>query len=103
LDALAGGGDEVTDAAKSKRARSLASEFTQGKLPDNFSSSDTLLISRALESLDAPPPVRVRLPTDGCGLLMREELSARLRQWLDDLPVHSALVEIVGKGEGNAA
>jgi hypothetical protein len=100
LDALAGG-DE--DATKAKRARALAAEFTQGKLPDNFSSSDILLITRALKSLDAPPPVRVRLPTDGCGLLMREELSARLRQWLDDLPDHSALVEIVSKGEGNAA
>jgi len=103
LDALAGGGTEVTGAAKAKRARSLAAEFTEGKLPDSFSSSDVLLISRALKSLDAPPPVRVRLPTDGCGLLMREELSARLRQWLDDLPDHSALVEIVSKGEGNAA
>jgi len=29
--------------------------------------------------------------------------AARLRQWLDDLPDHSALVEIVSKGEGNAA
>jgi hypothetical protein len=50
-----------------------------------------------------PPPVRLRLPTSDYGLLTREELRARVNQWLDDLPSEPALVEVIEgeKSEGS--
>jgi hypothetical protein len=40
------------------------------------------------------------LPISDYGLLTRDELRARLNQWLDDLPNEPALVEVVER-DGN--
>lgn len=94
---------QITDAATTDRARALSDAFARGAVPERLSYGDVRLLERAIESIDAPSPVRVRLPTEGCGLLTREELSARLRQWLDDLPQHGAPVEIISEGDGHGA
>ncbi|HEX8475093.1 MAG TPA: DUF6079 family protein [Pyrinomonadaceae bacterium] len=91
------------DEAASNRALLLGETFAQGRLPTHFSGADVRLLERAIETMEVPPPVRVHPPTENCGLLTREELSARLRQWLDDLPNHSALVEIISESETDAA
>ncbi|MDT5061545.1 MAG: hypothetical protein QOH63_2004 [Acidobacteriota bacterium] len=92
LDALArkGGDDETAN-----RARSLSGAFAQGTGPEHFSTADVHLIESALERMTTPPPVRLRLPVSDYGLLTRDELRARLNQWLDDLPSEPALVEVV--------
>ncbi|MDT4955288.1 MAG: hypothetical protein QOJ02_3426 [Acidobacteriota bacterium] len=92
LDALArkGGDDETAN-----RARSLSGAFAQGTGPEHFSPMDVHLIESALERMTTPPPVRLRLPVSDYGLLTRDELRARLNQWLDDLPSEPALVEVV--------
>ena len=77
------------------RARALASTFAGGTLPSLFSPGDVRLITVALEETASPPPIRVRPPTENWGLLTRDELSARLQQWLDDLPHHTGFVEVV--------
>lgn len=98
LEALAARDDEKREVAT--RARILAHAFGQGTLPHRFSRMDVQLIERAASEMDSAPPVRVHPPTDGCGLLTRDELSARLTQWLDDLPADAALVELVAHGDG---
>lgn len=99
LAARAGTDDE----AASNRALLLAGTFAQGVVPLHFTHADVRLLERALETIEVPPPVRVHLPIEDCGLVTREELSARLRQWLDDLPNHTALVEIISESETDAA
>jgi hypothetical protein len=95
LDALARkGGDEET----ASRARSLSGAFAQGTGPAHFSPADVHLIESALERMTTPPPVRLHLPVGDYGLLTRDELRARLNQWLDDLPSEPALVEVVERG-----
>jgi hypothetical protein len=97
LDALArkGGEDEMAS-----RARSLSGAFAQGTGPAHFNPADVRLIESALERMTTPPPVRLRLPVSDYGLLTRDELRARLNQWLDDLPNEPALVEVVER-DGN--
>jgi hypothetical protein len=41
------------------------------------------------------PPVRVDLPFGGFGLLTRQELHERVKQWIEELPEHPALIEVV--------
>jgi hypothetical protein len=95
LDALARkDGDEET----ASRARSLSGAFAQGTGPARFSPADVHLIESALERMTTPPPVRLHLPVGDYGLLTRDELRARLNQWLDDLPSEPALVEVVERG-----
>ncbi|HYN85627.1 MAG TPA: DUF6079 family protein [Pyrinomonadaceae bacterium] len=96
LEALAARDDERRDVAT--RARLLAAAFGGGNPPARFSRADVRLIERAVASMETPPPVRVNPPTEGCGLLTREELSARLRQWLDDLPDHTSFFELAPTG-----
>jgi len=92
LDALARkDGDEET----MHRARALSGMFAQGIGPERFTPADVHLIENALERMTTPPPVRLHLPTSDYGLLTREELRARVNQWLDDLPSEPALVEVV--------
>jgi hypothetical protein len=92
LDALARkGGDDET----ASRARSLSGAFAQGAGPVHFGTADVHLIESALERMTTPPPVRLHLPVSDYGLLTRDELRARLNQWLDDLPSEPALVEVV--------
>jgi hypothetical protein len=91
LDALA---SDETRAEVVARARTLANSFARGENPPHLSSADVSLILRALERSPAPPPlVRVAPPTVA-GLVARDELASRVRQWLEELPPAPALVEI---------
>jgi hypothetical protein len=99
LDALARkSGDEES----ASHARALSAAFARGTGPVQFTHADVQLIEQALQRMATPPPVRVELPDD-YGLLTRDELRARLNQWLDDLPDQPALVEVVAKSQDNAA
>jgi hypothetical protein len=99
LDALA---RNEPEAVQSARARSLSGAFAQGRGPAHFSPADVRLIERALNRMSSPPPVRLSLPVSDYGLLTRDELRARLNQWLDDLPNEPAVVEFVGGHNGDA-
>lgn len=98
LDGLA---RKVGDDEMAIRARSLSGAFAQGTGPVTFSQSDITLIESALERMATPPPVRLHLPVSEYGLLTRDELRARLNQWLDDLPSEPALVEVVERDGEN--
>ncbi len=98
LDALA---RKDGDVEQSARARSLSGAFAQGNGPAQFTPADVRLVERALARMSAPPPVRLQLPVSDYGLLTRDELRARLNQWLDDLPNEPALVEFVGREDGD--
>jgi hypothetical protein len=77
------------------RARALSQVFSSGQLPDRFSHADVNLIERVVPNLASAAPVRVRPPVETFGLVTREDLRARLNQWLDELPDQPALVEAV--------
>lgn len=98
LDALA---RKDTDTETSSRARSLSGAFAQGGGPAQFSPADVELIESALARMTAPPPIRLHLPLSDYGLLTRDELRARLNQWLDDLPNEPAVVEVVDREDGD--
>jgi hypothetical protein len=100
LDALA---RKDTDTETSTRARSLSGAFAQGGGPAQFSTADVELIESALARMTAPPPVRLHLPLSDYGLLTRDELRARLNQWLDDLPNEPAVVEVVDREDGDGS
>jgi uncharacterized protein YukE len=100
LDAIARREDETELAS---RARSLSGAFARGTEHAHFTRADVQLIEQALQRMATPPPVRVRVPADEYGLLTRDELRARLNQWLDDLPDQPALVEVVSESEGDGA
>ena len=97
LDALA----RRDEATVGERARSLSGTFAQSAAPAHFSAADIDLIKDAIEHIETPPPVRLRLPGSDYGLLTRDELRARLNQWLDDLPSEPALVEVVDLENGD--
>ncbi|MCA1633147.1 MAG: hypothetical protein LC802_05355 [Acidobacteria bacterium] len=92
LDALA---RREEDADVARRARTLSTAFAQESAPEHFSRLDVRLIERALQRKAAPPPVRVTAPGGGDGLLTRDELRSRFKQWLDELPEQPVLIEIV--------
>jgi hypothetical protein len=100
LDAIARREEDTELAA---RARSLSGAFARGTEHTHFTRADVQLIEQALQRMATPPPVRVQLPLGEYGLLTRDELRARLNQWLDDLPDHPALVEVVGESDGDGA
>jgi hypothetical protein len=100
LDALA---RKDVDGETAIRARSLSGAFAQGVGPAQFSTADVQLIESALARMTAPPPVRLRLPVNDYGLLTRDELRARLNQWLDDLPNEPALVEVVEREDADGS
>lgn len=77
-----------------QRARELAAAFAVERVPSPLARADIELIERATEMLEVASPVRLKLPFDNYGLMTRDELIARLRQWLDDLPAQSLLVEV---------
>lgn len=82
-----------------ERAHSLSESFAAGRLPENFSQWDARLIEEALEVGAASTPVRVaRPPLEAYGLTTREDLRARLNQWLDELPDQPAMVEVTNEG-----
>ena len=76
------------------RAGGLAALFAQNRQPELFTPADVGLIARRLEQTPPPAPPRATLPRDLSGLLTRDELAARWRQWLDELPDGPALVEV---------
>lgn len=84
-----------TDGANAQRASALARSFAENKVPDRLTRSDVQFIERALQAAGTLPPVRTVMSADFYGLLTRDELVARLQQWLDDIPEQSALVEVV--------
>ncbi|MET0646472.1 MAG: DUF6079 family protein, partial [Pyrinomonadaceae bacterium] len=92
LDALARR-DAETETAK--RARNLSVGFAQDRMPERFTCQDVRLVERALRRMPAPPPVKVVAPNGESGLLTRDELRARLEQWLDELPEQPVLIEVV--------
>jgi len=101
LDALA---REPSAANVSDRARALAATWMEaGTGPATLTQADVGLIKRALEAVESPCPVHVHLPADSYGLMTRDELRARLAQWLDDLPAEPTLVEVASHNDNNAA
>jgi hypothetical protein len=96
LDAIARKGEETELAS---RARHLSGAFARGTEHERFTRADVQLIEQALQRMATPPPVRVRVPVDEYGLLTRDELRARLNQWLDELPDQPALVEVVSESD----
>ncbi len=102
LDALARKEKENNAEETASRARALSVAFAQGAAPAHFWHADVRLIEHALQRMAAPAPVRTRLPADSYGLVTRDDLQARLQQWLNDLPVQPALIEVVGEGESDA-
>ncbi|MBA3323512.1 MAG: hypothetical protein H0T45_18990 [Pyrinomonadaceae bacterium] len=94
---------ESPGADTARRAYKLAEAFTKGQQPEAYTSADVRLITRALELHPAPQPLRVHAPTDNFGLLTREELAEHLRQWIDDLPIGPALVELIDGRQSNVA
>ncbi|HKS26323.1 MAG TPA: hypothetical protein VJS44_00825, partial [Pyrinomonadaceae bacterium] len=78
-------------------ARALSEAFARGSLPETFSQRDVRLIEEALKFGALSTPVRVqRPPVEAYGLVTREDLRARLNQWLDELPDQPAMVEVTG-------
>lgn len=100
LDAIA---RKDGDSDVATRARSLSGAFARGIEFSHLTHADVELIEQALHRMATPPPVRVRVPADEYGLLTRDELRARLNQWLDDLPDQPALVEVISESEMDAA
>jgi truncated hemoglobin YjbI len=85
------------------RARTLANSFARGENPPQLNAADVSLILRALSRSPAPPPLVRVAPPATAGLLARDELAARVRQWLEELPAAPALVEIATESHTNAA
>ncbi|HYO64263.1 MAG TPA: DUF6079 family protein [Pyrinomonadaceae bacterium] len=101
LDALAA---REEDAEVVSRARALANALAVGLIPEHLSRANVRLIDRAVRSLNGDAAVvRVPAPAEGEGPVTRDELAARLRRWLDELPGHSSLVEVVSARETDAA
>jgi hypothetical protein len=86
------------DGIRSKALR-LATALKEGS--EEYSPGDIDLIEEALNS-GGVPPLRVELPADLEGLLTREELRARLKQWVDSLPDQPALVDFRGRDPEDA-
>lgn len=94
--------DNGDGSQKAERARALAEHLQAQTLPALLTFTDAQLIQSAVETMIAPPPVRVPLPSRGYGLLTRDELAARLKQWIEDVPRHpSLLVEVSDEGEAS--
>ncbi|HEX8493471.1 MAG TPA: DUF6079 family protein [Pyrinomonadaceae bacterium] len=87
-------------AENTERADALASTLALGEAPSPLTPFEIQLIEQALQQT-AVPPLRVHLPATGYGLMTRDELAARLKQWLDDLPSYPALVDVNGEADGH--
>jgi hypothetical protein len=82
-------------------AQTLATKLAATAHHDGLSLREVELIELALQS-GGVPPLRVEMPEALSGLQTREELKARLDQWLDGLPNYPALVDFVTRSESNA-
>lgn len=91
--------EEEGDTELAMRARLLAFGFGEGSPPARFSSVDLKLIERAAKLIEPTQPLRVEPPTSECGLLTREELSARVRQWLEDIPTDAQMIELTAAAD----
>jgi hypothetical protein len=98
LDALQASDDAAT--GNGEHARTLSARLVEGKQLSPLSPFEIQLVERALQQT-AVPPLRVNIPATGYGLMTRDELGARLKQWLDDLPSYPALVDVVGEMDGH--
>lgn len=98
LDAIA---RMESDANLISKARVLSGVFARNSLPERFTTLEIILLEFAMRRMNAPPPVRVEIPVQDYGLLTREELRARLNQWVDDLPSEPALVEVISTNGTN--
>ena len=95
---------EESDAETASRARALGNALAVGLTPAHLSRANVRLIERALRAADwQHAQVRVLPPFDAAGPLTREELEARLREWLDELPAGPVQVESAGEKETHAA
>jgi hypothetical protein len=108
LEALAA---EEPTAAESERMLALAAALAQQEngsapAPENGSThaplgpSEIHLIERALQQT-AVPPLSISIPAASYGLMTRDELGARLKQWLDDLPSYPALIDVTNDTDGH--
>lgn len=100
---LASALERLAQSAETEEARvhalHLSEAFAANRLPVSFSQRDARLIEEALSLGAASTPVRVvRPPLEAYGLVTREDLRARLNQWLDELPDQPAMVEVTGDG-----
>jgi hypothetical protein len=84
-----------TDSDITDQALALARAFSENNIPPHLTRPDVKLIDRAVQTTGTLPSVRHTLSADIFGLLTREELAARLEQWLEDIPEQSALVEVI--------
>ncbi len=98
--ALVAMAETETAAETEQGALSFAASLERGEAPQPLSPFEIQLIERALQQT-AVSPLRVRLPATGYGLMTRDELAARLKQWLDDLPSYPALVDLSGERDGH--
>jgi hypothetical protein len=87
-------------AENDERVSALASALARGEAPSPLSPFEIQLIEQALQQT-AVPPLSVRLPATGYGLMTRDELAARLKQWLDDLPSYPSLVDVNSEADGH--
>jgi hypothetical protein len=92
-------GEKQGDNEIGSKALRLASALKEGR--EEYSTGDIELIEEALNS-GGVPPLRVELPADLGGLLTREELRVRLKQWVDGLPDQPALVDFRGRDQEDA-
>jgi len=83
---------QTNDAARDEALR-LAASLAQGNNDFEYCQKDIDLIEQALRS-GGVPPIRIEVPAEVSGLLTREELRARLTQWIDTLPDYPALVDV---------
>lgn len=94
-DAAAGHGENNTaQAGDAVTAGHLIAFFGQGTLPPHLTHTELRLIEDALQQT-VLPPVRVNPPFNSFGLLTRQELHERIKQWIEELPEHPALIEVV--------
>lgn len=99
LGELAAAGGRGRDAADAVTAGNLIALFGTGTLPLSFSHKELRLIEQALQNT-VLPPVRVEWPAGSYGLLTRQELHERLAQWVEEMPEHPALIEVVTESDG---
>lgn len=83
---------EKPDDPLADHARFLIDELLSGE-PLEFSLLDLRLLEAVLQHGGAPP-LRVTWPADASGLMRRDELAARVKQWLESLPNDPALLDV---------
>ena len=83
---------EAPDDPLADHARALSDDLLSD-VPLKFTLLDLQLLEIILPRGGAPP-LRVNWPQDTSGLMSREELAARVKQWLEGLPNYPALLDV---------